>query len=167
MTLRDTTFRLLPLGAALWCPSALASDGPYGFGIGVVAGEPSGLSLAYRPGDQWMLQAAAAWSFPNNRLHLNLDYLYNITILDAPELGDVRFPVYVGIGARLRMGDDWDRNWDGDWDHEGLGVRVPIGIALLPDRAPFDVFLEIAPALILIPATEGELDGGIGARFYF
>lgn len=154
----------------LWglAATAHASDGPYGFGIGVVAGDPSGLSFGYRPGDEWMLQAAAGWSLVNDRLHLNVDYLYNITILQAPDAGGVSFPVYVGVGGRLRLGDDWDDDWDNDgWDDEGVGLRVPIGIAVLPDRAPFDVFLEIAPAIILIPETEGEVDGGIGARFYF
>lgn len=167
MNLRHVASRLLPLASTLWCPSALAAGDPYGIGVGVVAGDPSGLSFAYRPGDQWMLQAAAAWSFTADRLHLNVDYLYNITLLEPPDVGDVRFPVYVGVGARVRIGDNWSRNWDGSWDHEGLGVRVPIGIALLPRRAPFDVFLEVAPAIILVPETDGELDGGIGARFYF
>jgi hypothetical protein len=38
---------------------------------------------------------------------------------------------------------------------------------MLLDRAPVEIFLEIVPGLDLIPGTDFDLDGAIGARYYF
>lgn len=171
MSHRAMTVRFPLLMGALALPgvAAAATGDPYGFGLGVVIGDPTGLSFAYRPGDDWTLQAAAGWSLTRERLHLNVDYLYTLVVLEPPETPQLAFPVYVGVGGRLRVDDDggWDDDWDDDWDDEGLGIRFPIGMAMLPKQVPFDVFVEIAPAVNLIPETEGGFDGGIGARFYF
>ena len=137
---------------------------PDGFGVGVVLGDPSGLSLAFRPGDPWFIQAAAGWSLVRDSLHVSADYCMNVVILDTPDLPRMRFPVYVGVGGRLRLGENGGR-WDDD--EPGLGVRVPVGMTLLPTDVPIDVFVEIVPVLQLFPETDGTLDGGIGARFYF
>jgi hypothetical protein len=48
-----------------------------------------------------------------------------------------------------------------------IGVRVPIGLDYLFSDAPIDIFLEIVPILDLAPATEFDLGGGIGIRYWF
>lgn len=149
------------LGALLWAAPA-AARAPEGFGIGVIGGDPEALvSWAWRPGDEWYLQGSAGWDLRDDAVHATVDYVLQPMILDVPDAPNVRFPLYVGVGARLRVGDGWDG------EDEGLGVRVPFGISVTPTSVPLDFFLEIAPAVILFPQTEGELDGGLGVRFYF
>lgn len=167
---------LITLHHALAAPPPALQGPAEGLGIGLVAGSPSGLSLAYRPGGDTYLQFAAGWSLDlddddnNNdvgRFHLNADYLYTITKLTIPEEPSLVFPFYVGLGARFRFrGDDQiDDNDDGQ--DSSLGLRVPIGIGLTPANFSMDVFLELVPNLILFPETDFGFDAGIGARFYF
>lgn len=135
---------------------------PEGLGIGVIGGDPEALlSVAWRPSDEYYIQGSAGWDLRDDAVHVTCDYVLQPMILDVPDAPNIRFPLYVGVGARLRVGDDWHG------EDEGLGIRVPFGITLLPTQVPLDFFLEIAPALIVFPSTEGELDGGLGVRFYF
>lgn len=156
---------LLLAGIAL-SPAAHAASSlnrsPQGFGLGVVLGDPTGLSFAWRPNEAWLVQAHVGWSLTNERLRLSADYLWNFAHLNAPGAPALDFVPYVGVGGRARIGDD-DHH-----DHgTGIGVRVPVGMAMLPSDVPIDVFLELAPVLLLFPDTDFELDGGLGARFYF
>lgn len=135
---------------------------PGGFGLGLMIGDPTGITGALRSGDTSVIQAQAGWSTVHDNVHLNVDYLYNLAILNAPEAPNVSFPVYIGVGACLKLDDD---NWYGD--DEGVGVRVPLGLTILPRSAPLDFFLEVAPAVLILPETDVTVDGGVGARFYF
>lgn len=136
-----------------------------GFGVGLVAGDPSGLSIAYRPpSGPTYLQAAAGWSFSDDRLSLNGDWLWTITDLEIPGEPDHLFPVYVGLGGRLRLGTDEQINQDGRAN--SLGIRVPVGISYMPRPVGIDVYLELAPTLILLPETDVSFALGLGARLY-
>jgi len=42
-----------------------------------------------------------------------------------------------------------------------------IGLEYIFQDAPFDIFLELAPTMDIVPATGLWLQGGLGARFYF
>jgi len=144
---------LVALGVTCWVllPSVCS-----GFGLGIVAGEPTGVSFK-----QWLsgpdaLDGAVAWSFgDDSALHIHVDYLYH-TVWD----GSVRVPgwkLYIGVGGRLKLVEDDNR----------LGARVPFGVTYLFRSSPFDFFLEVAPILDLAPATELRMNGGVGIRFYF
>jgi hypothetical protein len=128
----------------------------HAFGIGVVAGEPTGVSFK-----QWLsganaVDAAAAWSFDgNDALTLHVGYLYHMATA-----GDLRIPgwkLYLGIGGVLKLEEDDNR----------LGARVPFGINYLFKSSPFDFFAEIVPILDLAPATEIRMGFGIGIRYFF
>ena len=41
------------------------------------------------------------------------------------------------------------------------------GIGYMFEDAPFDLFLEIAPILDLLPSTKMSANAGFGARFFF
>ena len=127
-----------------------------GFGIGVMIGEPTGLSAKYWLNDVNALDFGLAYSFVrrNSAVSLHADYLYHaFDIIKS----NYRIPIYYGFGARLRLvsGDD-----------NALGARGVIGVAWLSDRAPFDVFLEVVPVFNLFPSTSLNLDAAIGTRFY-
>ena len=65
-------------------------------------------------------------------------------------------PLYFGFGARGRFGDD-----------DALGARAVIGISLLLEEFPMDVFFEIAPIVDVLPDPGTDINVGIGARYYF
>lgn len=139
---------------------------PDGLGLGLVVGEPSGLAFAFRTGEETNIQGGLGWSFASGRLHLTGDYTRNLLIHRPEDTPEVRFPVYAGVGGRVRMGFDDDLG-RGRYEHgTSLGVRAPVGIALLPTNQRIDVFVELAPVLIVVPATDTTLDGAVGARIY-
>lgn len=137
---------------------------PRGFGLGIVLGEPAGVSWALRNGGPTVLQGAVGWSALDTHLHLTADYLFNLVDIKSPDAPDVEFPFYVGMGATVRLDGDWDLFYDHD---PALGFRVPIGLAVVPQTVPIDVFIEGVPVIGLI-RTPFELgwEAGIGARFY-
>jgi hypothetical protein len=72
-------------------PSPGLAGAPDGFGLGVVLGDPSGLSLAWRSGDRGLIQGAVGWSTITDRLRLG----------DADKRGD---DSVLGLGARVPVG---------------------------------------------------------------
>ncbi len=133
--------------------SALAGN----VGLGVMVGEPTGLSLKVWSGSRTAFDAAAGWSLnESDWIYVHGDYLwhrYDIH-LDAPG----SLPFYFGIGARVLL-------------HEGndsrIGVRVPLGLDYITRDHRFDFFLEVAPIVDLAPDTGFDVSGGLGARYYF
>jgi hypothetical protein len=47
------------------------------------------------------------------------------------------------------------------------GIRFPIGLSWLAERVPVELFAEIVPVLEFAPDTDGDIDGGVGVRYYF
>lgn len=140
--------------AALLASPVSAND--RGFGLGFIAGEPTGVSAKAWMGRTTALDMAVAWSTDrDNDLHLQMDHVWHDFGIFDVDSG--RLPVYYGIGARLRM-DDPD---------EGLGVRFPVGMAYLFKGNKVDLFAEIVPTLELTPDTDVDIDGGIGLRYFF
>lgn len=127
-----------------------------GFGIGVIIGEPTGLSAKGWISTKSALDFGLAWSFRRNGfLHVHADYLWHF--YDVLDNSSERFVPYLGLGGRVgaRSGNAM------------VGVRLVGGLAWWPRNSPIDVFLEIAPIVDLAPATELSANGGIGIRFYF
>jgi hypothetical protein len=134
-----------------------------GLGIGIIVGEPTGLSIKKWIASDRAVDAAAAWSFSENEsFQLHADYLvHNFDILKTGSVGG-RLPLYAGIGGRIKF-DGHDHN-----DHSTLlGVRIPLGIAYMFAKDPIDIFAEIVPILDVVPSTEFDINAAIGARFYF
>ncbi len=127
-----------------------------GFGLGIVLGEPTGLSGKYWLNDRTAIDGALAWSFYHgSSFHLHADYLIhsrNVFETQEPLL------LYYGVGARLKSGDIINTQF---------GIRGVIGVEYLLRSAPIDLFLEVAPILDLTPATDLLFNAGIGARFFF
>ncbi len=124
-------------------------------GIGVIFGEPTGLS-----GKMWTTKNTGfdlglAWSFSGDgHFHIHGDYLFhNFGLFDVDKGA---LPVYVGIGGRIRFEDD-----------TRVGVRFPVGLEYFFQDWPLAVFAEIVPILDLAPSTKGDVNGGMGVRFYF
>lgn len=126
-----------------------------GFGLGIILGEPTGISFKNWIGSRTAIAGGVAWSFYNNSsMHLHTDYLIHNFDIFKVEKG--KLALYYGIGGRVKT-DKKSR----------IGVRIPVGISYIFEKAPFDIFLELAPLLDLAPGTEFGLSGGIGLRYYF
>jgi len=128
-----------------------------GFGLGVILGEPTGVSAKSWISSTTAIDAALAWSFVDNgALHIHADYLiHNFQLINIEGKG--KLPVYYGIGARIKFGNDDTR----------LAVRIPVGIDYLFGDAPVDIFLEVVPMLDLIPKTKFQFNAALGARYFF
>jgi hypothetical protein len=168
---RNTSLRCLGLAVLAVCmflvvQGAVTQD--RGFGLGVIIGEPTGLSAKYWVSRVNAIDFGLGWSVGGNwvgrsrshddrgrRVHYHMDYLWHsFNAIHSSQ----RFPLYYGIGGRLNAGAGYD---------ESLAIRGVIGIAWLPLNTPADFFIEIVPSFELLPASAFGLDAGIGARYYF
>jgi hypothetical protein len=132
----------------------VASAKESGFGLGIIVGEPTGLSLK-----KWMtrtaaVDAAAAWSFVDDSFYVHADYLLHSFNVFKVERG--KLLVYYGLGGRISTKSQLR-----------IGARVPVGLSYSIENSPLDVFFEIGPILDLTPATEFRLTGGLGIRYFF
>ncbi len=157
--------------ALLLSSTAPASAGPTAggdIGIGIALGDPTGLSAKVWLDRSHALDFAASWSFEDDRLALYGDYLFHFWGALGPRAKHRAFdlPVYAGIGAKLSLGGKGTGHFK-DHDSAGLGMRVPLGVTMVFTEAPFDIFLEIAPGILLAPKTAFDLDAALGTRFYF
>ena len=126
-----------------------------GFGLGIILGEPTGISFKNWIGSRTAIDSGVAWSFGNNdSLHLHADYLVHDFNFFKIKKG--KLALYYGIGGRVKTEKK-----------SRIGVRIPIGISYIFENAPLDIFLELAPLLDLVPSTEFGLTGGVGIRYYF
>ena len=127
------------------------------FGIGVIFGEPTGLTAKMWTTENTGFDLGVAWSWSGNgHFHIYGDYLFhNFSLFDVSK---GTLPVYIGLGARMLFREDKD---------DKIGIRFPIGIEYYFDEWPVAVFGEVVPILDLAPSTTGDVSGGIGVRFYF
>jgi hypothetical protein len=126
-----------------------------GLGLGLIFGEPTGLSAKMWTSERTAIDAAVAWSFSGEGwFHIHSDFLlHNYDIFSVSE---GKLPVYYGLGAFIALSSEF-----------GLGIRVPIGLAYQFEGAPVEVFAEIAPGLALLPDIGFYIGGGIGVRYFF
>ena len=144
---------LLLLGILLLSIPAVARDND--FGVGIVLGEPSGLCFKAWTGPKTAIDGAIAWSFGDGEaVHLHVDYLIHDFRMFQARKGDLVF--YYGLGGRVKAQKD-----------SRVGIRIPIGISYIFAKAPFDIFLELAPGIDLSPSTDFWVNGCVGLRYYF
>lgn len=145
------------VGIALLVSGTKANAAGGNFGLGIIVGEPTGISGKLFVSNTNALDAAAAWSFGSNtEFHLQMDYLFHFRSVIKVKSG--KAPLFAGIGGRFKFREGADNKF---------GVRIPVGIAYHFATAPFDIFAELVPVLELSPSTEFVMEGAIGARFYF
>jgi len=133
------------------------------FGLGVIVGEPTGISAKKWTGNSNALDFAAAWSLDSETFHFHMDYLVHNFSLIQVDKG--RLPLYYGIGGRIRLAED-NAN-DNSNNDDFIGIRIPVGLEYLFADAPLDIFLEIVPILDLVPETDFDFNAAIGVRYFF
>ena len=126
------------------------------FGMGVILGNPTSLSLKYWTGNANAIDASIGYRYGStNDLYLNADFLFHLWAIHKDE-GLIRF--YFGAGAGLGFISDLS-----------FSVRIPVGAALFLSKIPLELFAEIVPTLQIIGVgnTRFRMEGYIGARWYF
>jgi len=147
---------LLLIALGLFLPAS--SHAQQGLGVGVFFGEPSGISTKTWLSHTTAFDAAAAWSVEGaGSFHVHGDYLlHNFNVFPV---GRGALPLYYGVGARILNRTDTNTL--------NVGVRLPVGIEYLFQRAPFDLFLEVVPVLDLTPESTVDVNASIGTRYFF
>ena len=125
-----------------------------GFGIGVMIGEPTGISLKNWISKTKALDAGIAWGFGRNgALHFHADYLIHEYGLIKTNHGQL--PLYYGIGGRVLLSSD-----------PRIGIRGVVGLDYMFESVPVDIFFEIVPIFDIVPATELGFNAGLGIRYF-
>lgn len=151
--------RALAVWAILLLPvSARAAEPtPHGArtGLGLIVGEPTGLTLKRGLGGPLAFDAAVGWSFRGGgALDVYADLL--VHPVQLAQEGQGRLLAYLGVGPRVVARDD-----------VAFAARIPLGLTALFDKASLELFVELVPELVLYPESDLILEGGIGLRYYF
>lgn len=125
------------------------------FGIGIILGEPTGITSKYWINSNSAFVGGLSWSFKDNdALYMHLDYVNHDYTLIGVNRG--KLAVYYGIGGKILLAKETN-----------IGVRIPVGLNYIFQGTPIDLFLELVPSLNLIPSTTFDIGGGVGVRYYF
>jgi hypothetical protein len=164
---------------ALWLAPSMANAQTYnnnGFSIGLILGDPTGVTLRSGLGDRSAIQAHVGFSpFPGDGLTVMLDWTYDVW---DPLAGSsvLSLPLYFGVGGKAV----WFTGAYYVYDHQhdlsnfynfGLGARGLVGLRASLIQAPIDLFIEVAPLSVLVilpnPGIYYDFDSAIGIRFRF
>lgn len=157
---------------AILCSALHITAQDSGFGIGIMVGEPTGLSAKLWTGEGGALAFGLAYGGfgRGGYVHAHADYLFhNFNLINVSK---GRMALHYGPGVRVRSwsGDQYWNNgryYDSRGGHTRLGIRFPVGLTYMFGAAPIDIFLEAAPALDIVPGTSFDVNGGLGFRYYF
>lgn len=171
-------FLITSLATLLFAGAAQATEVARGrnFGLGVAVGGPTSLVGKYYFSDQgaldfgvafgprWGYRCRDVWDrwcdgYGYRRLGFNVDYLWQDTLIKS----SAKLDWHIGGGARVWAWDDYYHD-----SQLALAARMPLGIDITFPRPSFlEIFLEIAPGLFVVPVVDLDVEGYLGARFYF
>jgi len=140
---------------------------PQGIGLGLMAGEPSGLSAKVWTGPHVALDAGLGYSYysywwPNQgqALQVHGDVLWHTRSLTQSP--DGYLPLYIGLGARVKLANEGHENYP-----LRIGLRIPFGLEYVFASVPVGLFFELVPIFDLTPTTGPSGNSAIGFRYYF
>jgi len=99
----------------------------------------------------------------NDHLSFHADYLRQENLFTQ---GNVVMDWHIGGGGRLWF---YDYNNDNSNDDDiAIAARMPVGIDLTFRSPSFlELYLELAPSLLVVPALDTFIEGTFGVRAYF
>lgn len=135
------------------------------FGLGIIIGEPTGVSAKYYLADDTALDFAAGGAVVGRGIQVHGDFLWHPIVLEEQE--SFALPLYIGPGLRILRRDAGG----GEEDHTRIGLRGVFGFMFDFTNVPLDVFVEVA-GVADYRTLEGErfgldLNAGAGVRYYF
>jgi hypothetical protein len=148
--------------------SASAQEEKGLLGIGLIVGEPSGVSAKYYLSNDRAIDGAIGAGLIDTGFHAHVDYLFHPWILESQD--SFVMPLYLGPGFRFLVADS-GRGADAVY-HTGL--RAAIGILFDFRNVPIDVFVEAAPILEWKFSSNDDdsgfginINAAAGVRYYF
>ncbi|MDO9182659.1 MAG: hypothetical protein Q7U04_09635 [Bacteriovorax sp.] len=149
---------LLATFLILVAQSSFATD----YQLGVVIGAPVGIAGKASVDDTHSVDAVLAYSLAKELgLEFHSDYLFE-KVLTFTTNSASPIELYYGIGARFVS------ITSGNHDNDvAIGPRVPVGVTYQINNPKVEFFGELALAFDIIPATNLDLEGGIGVRYRF
>ena len=138
------------------------------FGIGLVLGQPTGLTTKYWIDKYYAIDAAAGFTLGSaNSMHIHTDLLYHLyDVINIPQ-GEMLY--YFGGGIRVKFADNDSTKFKNRKTRTGLRL-VAAGLNYsFPDfeTFPFNLFTEFVPVIDIAPKVRVDFNYGIGGRVYF
>jgi hypothetical protein len=132
-------------------------------GLGLIFGEPTGVTAKLYLADDRAVQAAIGGSFYADAWQVHGEYVLHPWILQDRDT--FVLPVYLGPGLRFMY---YNEGRDGD-AHVAIGLRGVIGLLFDFKQVPLDVFVEVGGVLEYdFDSGWGPgLNVGAGIRYYF
>lgn len=142
-----------PVEIAWWMAFALASAGELGLvkaeekglGVGVVIGEPTGLTVKKWINEVQAIDVALGWSLVGESpfTYIHMEHLWHSSLF------------FAGVGVRLKQVSGSAQ----------AGLRIPLGVNLLV--RPIEVYGEAVPTVAINSSMALTVNVGFGARVYF
>ena len=129
------------------------------FGLGLIIGEPTGLSAKWNFSPPSAIDFHLAWSILGGGIAGGADYLFHFGWLESP------WRPYLGVGGRVAIHEaKKDETGESEMHVSGRGL---IGIEYLFLEGHLGVSAEIGLGLDFIPAVGFDVSGGLALRYYF
>lgn len=142
-------------------PAAAQSRAGGTFGVGLVLGDPTGVTAEYNRRTRGFGNAIEAAvgidTFDDDHLYAHLVWKFYLTEIARGR--DIDVPLYAGVGP-------WLAEAGGD-DDLHVGARAPFGIALDFRHAPVQVYFELAFVLRVVDDVDAGIGAALGFRYYF
>ncbi len=128
-------------------------------GAGFILGDPSGLTAKIFMEKSNAIDIGIGESADD--LYIYADYLRHF--YGVFPINELVF--YLGAGAGFHK---WEKDVKNESEEENrIDVRIPLGMEYTFTKIPVGIFLELVPALRIIPDVNFDIRGGLGARYYF
>ncbi len=151
------------IGLSVSTPVDAKKPGP--FGIGVMLGDPSGVSGKVYLQDTMALDfGVGVGFFGGNNFHTHADLLfqYGLRSFSAGQLD-----WFIGGGPKFSFFWSGRGNGNGNRARSALGGRGAAGLSWTFKHAPVELFMEAAAGFWLVDFVAFDFDGSVGARYYF
>jgi hypothetical protein len=133
------------------------------FGLGLIVGHPTGLSLKGYLSPTTAIDGAIGFGDTFRLIHVHADYLWHF---EVQRWGAANLQLYLGIGPELAVhARPGPARPDGRTDFF-LGARAPFGFSMM-FSAPFDVFAELVAGLWFLEDPRVHIDAALGGRYWF
>jgi hypothetical protein len=132
-----------------------------GFGLGFILGSPSGVTGKLFLNKSNAVDAGLGVA-AGDGFYLYGDYLMHFSGVFPVDNLDV----YFGLGPGFHRYEK-EHKKDEDDEENRLEARLPVGLEYFIDKVPLGIFIEVAPALRVVPDIDFDFRAGIGLRYYF
>ncbi len=131
------------------------------FGLGIILGDPSGITGKYFISKTDAIDGGIGDAMGDGF------YLYGDYLRHFPGVIPVReMNLYIGGGGAFHHYHH-DRKDKEDIDENRIELRMPFGVNYMFAKIPLEAFVELAPALSIVPHVDFDIRGGLGVRYYF